>query len=200
MLKIILSLALITSLFLSGCTSCNTNKDKPDTDTDKKINEKKVEKKQLIKNSEVNVKPLNNTVSKQIDEPFNPTLEANISQDEIMTESLEQLEAEAFKAMQPKIEEEMQQIPDCLEKAESKEEAFTCSKNLRLLNKEIAMAMGDFDENDVEGYRDEFVWNEETKQDMIKEIESSMQSIQEMQSCLEISKTPEELKKCFNLK
>jgi len=200
MLKIIVSLGLVTSLFLSGCTSCNTNKDKPDTDTDKKINEKKVENKQVIEESEVNSKPLNNTVSKQIDEPFNPTLEANISQDEIMTESLEQLEAEVFKAMQPKIEEEMQQIPDCLEKAESKEEAFTCSKNLRLLNKEIAMAMGDFDENDVEGYRDEFVWNEETKQDMIKEIESSMQSIQEMQSCLELFKTPEELKKCFNLK
>ena len=198
MLKIIVSLGLVSSLFLSGCTSCTTNKDK--TSTKEKTHEKKVEKKQVIEDNKVNSEPLNNRVPKQIDEPFNPTLEANISQDEIMTESLEQLEAEAFKAMQPKIEEEMQQIPDCLEKAESKEEAFTCSKNLRLLNKEIAMAMGDFDENDVEGYRDEFVWNEETKQDMIKEIESSMQSIQEMQSCLEISKTPEELKKCFNLK
>jgi len=200
MLKIIVSLGLVTSLFLSGCTSCNTNKDKPDTNTDKKINEKKVENKQIIEKSEINSKPLKNVIAKKILEPFNPTLETNISQDEIITESLDQLEAEAFKDMQPKIEEEMQHIPECLEKAESKEEAFSCSKNLRLLNKEIAMAMGDFDENDVEGYTDSFVWNEETKQDMINEIESSIHGIQEMQSCLEISKTPEELKKCFNLK
>ncbi len=199
MLKIIVSLAIGTSLFLSGCTSCNTNKDNTSTHTKEKINEKKVENKQVIEESEVNIKPLNNTVLKQIEEPFNPTLEANISQDEIITESLEELEAEAFKSIQPKIENEMRHIPGCLEKAESKEEAFACSKNLRKLNKEISMTMGDFDENEVEGYTDEFVWNEETKQDMIKEIESSVQSIQEMQGCLEISKTPEELKKCFNL-
>ena len=199
MLKIIVSLGLVTSLFLSGCTSCNTNKDKPDTDTDKKINEKIVENKQVIEESEVNSKPLNNPIPKKILEPFNPTLEANISQDEVMAESLDELEAEAFKAMQPKIEKEMQQIPDCLEKAESKEEAFDCSKKLRLLNKEIAMAMGDFDENEVEGYTDAFVWNEETKLNMIKELESSTQNIQELQNCLEISKTSEELEKCFKI-
>jgi len=197
MLKIIVSLGLVSSLFLSGCTSCTTNKDK--TSTKEKTHEKKVEKKQVIEDNKVNSEPLNNRVPKQIDEPFNPTLEANISQDEVMAESLDELEAEAFKAMQPKIEKEMQQIPDCLEKAESKEEAFDCSKNLRLLNKEIAMAMGDFDENEVEGYTDAFVWNEETKLNMIKELESSTQNIQELQNCLEISKTSEELEKCFKI-
>jgi len=199
MLKILVFLVLVTSLFLSGCTSCNTNKDKTSESAKEKTHEKKVEKKQVIEDSEVNSKPLNNPIPKKILEPFNPTLEANISQDEIITESLDQLELEAFKAMQPKIEKEMQHIPECLEKAESKEEAFACSKNLRLLNKEISMAMGDFDEDEVEGYTDAFVWNEETKLNMIKELESSTQNIQELQNCLEISKTPEELEKCFKL-
>jgi hypothetical protein len=129
--------------------------------------------------------------------PFKPTIEANISQENIMTESLEELQSTAFKTIQPKVFDEIQKIPDCLENAETKEEAFACSKKLRELNKEIAMSMGDFSEEGIEAYDKDFIWNEETKINMIQEIEAGTQAMQEMQTCMETSKTPEALEKCL---
>ena len=191
MSEIIMSLAIVMLLLLSGCTSCESNKD--ETDTVKKENRTKINT-----NKQVEVAtPVIIAKTQQTLNPFKPSIEANINQEEVMSASLEELEAEAFKTIQPQINEEMRNIPDCLEKAETKEEAFACSKSLRKLNKELSMAMGDFTEESQENYDDDFIWNEETKIDMIKEIEAGMQAMQEMQLCMETSKTPEELEKCL---
>jgi hypothetical protein len=84
-----------------------------------------------------------------------------------------------------------------LENAETKEEAFACSQKLRDLNKELAMAMGDFSEEGIEAYDKDFEWNEETKINMIQEIEAGTQAMQEMQTCMETSTSTEELDKCL---
>ena len=191
MSKIILGLMLFTLYFLSGCTSCQNNKSQTDTVQKEKETTEKSKKDLTVDTA------IAKTVPKETLTPFKPSIEANIDQDEVITESLEELEAEAFKTIQPQINKEMQKIPECLEKAETKEEAFACSKSLRELNKELSMAMGDFTEESQENYDDDFIWNEETKIDMIKEIEAGMQAMQEMQLCMETSKTPEELEKCL---
>jgi len=197
--KIIVSLVLLSFLFFSGCTSCSTDKEEIKTLREEQKSDNKLENKKTVEEAKINTQPSNVTVSKQILEPFNPALETNISKDELITESLDELESEAFNAMQPKIKKEMLRIPECLENAENKDDAFECSKKLRSLNKEMAMAMGDFTEEEVERYNDTFIWNEETKYNMIKEIESSMQKMQEMQSCFNSTKTPEELEACLKI-
>ena len=184
-----MSLALSTLLLLSGCSE------------KKKKNEKKLVQIETNVKKEIFIKEGNTTStnvnSEQVFKPFKPSIETNMSENIVVAENLEELESAAFKAIQPHITEEMGKIPDCLEKAESKEEAFACSKALRALNKELAMSMGDFNEESPEGYDDEFVWNEETKVNMIKEIDAGTQAMQEMQTCMEISKTAEELEKCL---
>jgi hypothetical protein len=193
MSKIMMGLTVSTLLFLSGCTSCESNKSETDA-----VKKEKIAKTNTNKQVEV-VTPVIIAKPKQALNPFKPSIETNINQDEVISESLEELESEVFKTIQPQINEEMQNIPDCLEKAETKEEAFACSKTLRGLNKELSMAMGDFTEEAPEGYDDDFIWNEETKVDMIKEIEAGTQAMQEMQMCMQTSKTPEELEKCLKL-
>jgi len=186
MQKIMISLTLSSLLFLSGCS-------------EKKKESKPLEKQetQNQKISEKHPSTLEDTNKQPIEKPFKPSLEVNTTQEEISTQSLENLEADAFKAIQPRITEEMRKIPDCLEKAASKEEAFACSQTLRKLNKELAMAMGDFNNDMPQEYDEDFVWDEETKVNMIKEIEAGTQAMQEMQSCMEASKTPEELESCL---
>jgi len=188
MSKIMMSLALSTLLLLSACT-------------EKKKEEKKTTLVEEKIQKETSIKKKNDTVTninpEQVFKPFKPSIETNMSENIVVAENLEELESAAFKAIQPHITEEMGKIPDCLERAETKEEAFACSKALRALNKELAMAMGDFNEEAPEGYDDEFVWNEETKVNMIKEIDAGTQAMQEMQTCMEISKTSEELEKCL---
>ena len=186
MQKIMMSLALSSFLLLSGCS-------------DKKKESKPIAK-QEIQSQKISEKELNaieDTNKQEAVQPFKPSIETNITQEEVITESLDDLETDAFKTIQPQITKEMQKIPDCLEKAETKEEAFGCSKQLRALNKELAVAMGDFRNDAPEGYDDDFVWDEETKVNMIKEIEASIIGMQSMQTCIEVSKTPKELEQCL---
>lgn len=135
--------------------------------------------------------------------PFKPLLKpmtasAVANEDnEIPLQSLEELDLEAFKTIQPKINEAMLKLPDCLESAATKAEAFGCNKQLRELHKELAISMGDFSEDNITGYDDTFVWDEKTKTEMIREIENSTQERQEMQNCIEASSTAEELEQCF---
>jgi len=137
--------------------------------------------------------------------PFKPLLKpmtasAVANEDnEIPLQSLEELDLEAFKTIQPKINEAMLKLPDCLESAATKAEAFGCNKQLRELHKELAISMGDFSEDNITGYDDTFVWDERTKTEMIREIENGTQERQEMQNCIEASSTTKELEQCFSM-
>ena len=185
MRKMIISILLL-NLFFTGCSEKKREEKEPVKA--KIIQKDDAQKENNISNAHISVKIL---------KPFKPTLETNISQEEVITESLEELETSAFKTIQPRIIEAMQKIPECLENAQSKDEAFACSKTLRALNKELAMGMGDLSDEPSEGYGEDFTWDEETKVEMIREIEAGTRAMQEMQTCIEASKTPEELAKCL---
>ncbi len=190
MQKIILTivgLILLTLIFFTQCTE------------EKKVKNKQTPKKEIkVKVKEIVTQKIStSSQEKQPITPFKPSMEVNINQNETIAENLEELENEAFKTIQPKIAQAMQKIPECLENAETKEEAFSCSQKLRDLNKELAMAMGDFSEEGIEAYDKDFEWNEETKINMIQEIEAGTQAMQEMQACMEASTSTEELDKCL---
>jgi len=192
MSRIMMSLALSSLLLLSACSEKKTET----TNSTKKVIEEKVviqeEPKEIVPQPKVEAQAPEEKLA-----PFVPTLETNITEEPLETANLEELEITTIKEMQPKINEELQKVPDCLEKAQTKEEAFECSKALRGINKEFAMAMGDLSEEVQEGYGDDFVWDEETKLNMIKEIEAGTQAMEEMQSCTETAQTPEEMEACI---
>ena len=148
-------------------------------------------------------KPIENKVNKAPKStPFKPlikTLTSATSNNDIVVQSLKELEMERFKEIQTQINTQMLKIPECLENAQTKEEAFTCSNTLRKLHKELAISMGDFSEHNITGYDDTFVWNEETKIDMIKEIENSAEHTEEMKTCMETSSNSEEFQECLGL-
>jgi len=130
--------------------------------------------------------------------PFKPKVQLNtFDENEISIANLDELEIEAFKTIQPKINTEIQKLPECLEAAQTKSEAFSCQEKLRELDRQLAMAMGDFSEENITGYDDDFIWNEETKINMIQEIEASTETMQEMQGCIEMANTSDELKECI---
>jgi len=164
-----------------------------------------ITQRQKQKQTETIAKPIEHKENKSAPtlKPFKPLLKpmtasaAGNEENEIPLQSLEELHLEAFKTIQPKINEAMLKLPDCLESAATKAEAFGCNKQLRELHKELAISMGDFSEDNITGYDDTFVWDEKTKTEMIREIENSTQERQEMQNCIEASSTAEELEQCF---
>ena len=146
---------------------------------------------------------IDNTVNTEVAKlsPFKPKIQPITPDDaDVPTESLEELEIQAFKLIQPKINAEMLKLPECLENATTKAEAFACNSKIRELHRELAMSMGDFSEDNITGFDDAFIWNEETKVDMIKEIENSTQEMQEMQTCIDAASTEDELNKCLEPK
>lgn len=155
-----------------------------------------------------------NVVLEQIDEenstkikPFTPSiatkktaLELNISMEDInMSESLDNLGITALKTIQPHIIEEMKNMPECLASAASKQEAFECSKKLRNLNQELAMSLGDFSEDAPQSYDDDFIWDEETKSNMIEELTKSVQEMQYVQQCLDKTTSASEMQSCMDV-
>jgi len=129
-----------------------------------------------------------------------PIPKTELTADEMIPEGLKELNMEIFKELQNKMSGEIQKIPSCLEEALTKEEAFSCSKNLRELTKTLMLTKGDFDEDTLKGYDENFTWNENTKIKMIKEIEASSQSMEEMNLCIDMAQNSSELDKCLNSK
>ena len=194
MQKIILGLIAIIVITLTILTQIE--KDTNDTNVATIIKTKIINEPKKVENLQ---KPtLKAKVTHTSITPFRPKLKPISSTNtEVQTQSLEMLNIESFKFIQPKINAEVLKLPECLEAAETKEEAFRCNDKLRELHKELAMAMGDFSENNITGYDDTFVWNEESKINMIKEIENSTQEMQEMQTCIDVANTEKELNQCF---
>jgi len=197
MQKVILCVSLSGLILLSGCTSCQNN----DKEIDNIFIEE--EKKEITVKDKKAPKKANKEVAKKASKELpssKSTFDVNITQEEDMEKSLAEVELSAINDIQPRIFEETQKIPECLENAGSKEEAFECSKSLRALNKDLIMTMGDFSEElpEEKGYDKDFIWNEETKIKMIQEIESGLQGMQTMRTCIESAKTPTDLDKCYD--
>lgn len=105
-----------------------------------------------------------------------------------------------LKSLQPLILETMKKIPECLENAYSKEDAFKCSAALRELNEKASVARGMKPMPEMKEYPKGFVWNEETKINMIKGLENSIEPMEKTQYCMENTKTPDDFAKCVGMR
>ena len=195
MQRLLILTLLSIALFLTGCTSCTKEKETKQTITPPPVVEKKsvtkVEKSPTLPTSPKSVSP------KETNEPTLVLPEGNDPIPENLPDNVVELEIEAFKTIQPKIMKETEKLPACLEQAETKEEAFACSKALRELHKEMSIAMGDFSDPTPENYADDFAWDEKTKSNMIQEIENGTEEMIETQACIEGATTNEELEQCL---
>jgi len=94
---------------------------------------------------------------------------------------------------------EMQNLPECLEEAKTKEEAFECSNNLRNMQRELSVLQGDSEVVEIEAYDETFVWNEETKKMMISGLKESLTQMQQTNYCMEKRRSPKELAECLEI-
>ena len=181
---------------------------------------KNSEKKQKVHNfSEIkkekvqNVTPLQEPVhtTKSINIPekkkaFNPNITFNTTSEKVASaEDIKALESmperalqkEMFTDIQSRMTTEMQAIPSCLENAQTKNEAISCSNKLHDINKEFELLLGIEADSSVKTDMSGFIWNESTKENMIKELDASIEPMQEMFSCLQSAESDEEQEKCF---
>lgn len=186
----ILSAVGLLFLAFNSKTTKKSNPTKPII-TEKATNEEHTLEQKIVVNHEktmIEKKPAETHIHTVSDE--------NISEP---TDMFSKSELTAFKTIHPKIIEEMNKVPECLMQADTKEDAFVCSKGLRDLNKKLALAMG-INEDEManeEQYGRDFTWDEKTKVAMIQEIESSQEMMQVTQDCIANAETPKALEGCF---
>jgi len=117
--------------------------------------------------------------------------------EELKLKSEHELEKDVLADIQLRMTSQMQSIPSCLENAQNKQEALACSNQLQDLNRELELILGIEPNTDTSYNTDQFIWNEETKNSMIEELDASIQPMQEMLSCMQEAQTEMELEKCY---
>jgi len=146
-------------------------------------------------------------IEPQVQSPFTPNISTqNIKRKASESQQINEIEPKSdlemqkvvLLDMQDRITTEMKNIPNCLENADSKEEALKCNQHLQELHKEFELLLG-IDNNVAPDNMNNFIWNETTKENLIKELEDSIQPMQEMYTCLQTAETQEEQDKCFEV-
>ncbi len=146
-------------------------------------------------------------IAPKVQIPFTPNISIQeIKQKESESQQINEIEPKSdlemqkivFLDMQERITAEMKDIPNCLENANTKEEALKCNQHLQELHKEFELLLG-IDNNVAPDNMNNFVWNETTKENLIKELENSIQPMQEMYTCLQTAETQEGQDKCFEV-
>jgi len=176
-------------------------------------NEDKKNNTQLSIHNKIENKVLSNTKkivnNTKKNKPFNSNI--NLAQEaskkdftdadkkELESKSQKELRKDIFIDIQIRMMTEMQTIPTCLEDAQNKQEALTCNKKLQNINKEFELLLGINTDNVAKHNPYEFVWNETTKENMIKELDAGIEPMQKMFSCLKSADNDTEEEKCFDL-
>ena len=146
----------------------------------------------------------------QIDKPFMPSIDLDpgnmprstaveVDIKEIESKTERELQKEVFTDIELRMTTEMQTIPDCLENAQNKNEALNCSKKLQSINRDFELILGIERDDSIQNVTGGFVWNETTKDNMIKQLDAGIQSMQELFACIQASDTDEEQEKCFEV-
>ena len=138
----------------------------------------------------------------------------SIEEDEALEKELDALPKKATTAKEKELEketkklvadinerilQEMTAVPNCLESAKTKEDAFECTNKLRTMQQELSLLRGDEEIAEVKGYGDDFVWNEEQKQMMIKGIQEGIAEVSYTNECMEKYTKGKELRDCLGL-
>jgi len=113
----------------------------------------------------------------------------------LLNETTQEIRAE----INERILTEMQNLPECLEGAKTKEDAFECSNNLRNMQRELSVLQGDSEVIEIEAYDETFVWNEETKKMMISGLKESLTQMQQTNYCMEKRRSSKELAECLEI-
>ena len=111
-----------------------------------------------------------------------------------------ELQKEVFVNIHKRTMQAIESMPACLESAETKDEALACEQELKKINKEFALLLGITAESNAGDDSQAFVWNETTKENMIKGLDASIEPMQKMFSCLQASESDKEQTKCLDLK
>jgi len=115
------------------------------------------------------------------------------------SQSIEEMRVKTFEINQAKINMALSDLPDCLENAQTKQEAFKCNEKLVDLGKEAMTDMGITIDKNRTSKNHSFIWDEETKVKIINEIENDTQKREEMEDCMEAAISIEDLDKCFKI-
>jgi len=113
------------------------------------------------------------------------------------SQSIEEMRMKAFEINQAKINMALSDLPDCLENAETKKEAFKCNEKLVNLGKEAMTDMGITIDKNITSKNHSYIWDEETKVKIINEIENDIQKREEIEDCMEAAISIEDLDKCL---
>ena len=144
----------------------------------------------------------------QTKKPFSPNITLDTTPEKVTTtEDIKALDSmsererqkEIFADIQSRMTTEIQTIPSCLENAQTKKDAITCSKKLHNINKEFELLLGIEADTSVQENTSGFIWNEKTKENMIKELDASIEPMQEMFICIQSADSDEEQEKCFTI-
>ena len=129
------------------------------------------------------------------------TSEKEIPSKEKMNEDIMNERNKILTTLHPRVIKTLLAIPACLENAETKKDAFRCGDKYREVNVELDFVMGEINEDEkIEGFDENFTWNEETKIAMIKEIEASIAPMEEVHSCIRAANSEREITECFSKK
>ncbi|SFZ97914.1 hypothetical protein MNB_SV-5-1265 [hydrothermal vent metagenome] len=147
-------------------------------------------------NTKIN-KPFTSSISPLGDTPDKPFTDED--KKAIESKSDITLQKEIFADIQSRLTTEMQSIPNCLENAQNKKEALACSNELHEIHKEFELILGIVTDDSIQNDTSGFVWNESTKENMIKELDASIEPMQSMFSCLQSADDNAEQEKCFEI-
>lgn len=120
----------------------------------------------------------------------------------------EQMKAPSFEqyksTMQPVLQDSLPAIKEtraCVNKASSKEEFVKCVKIMEGKARATRKKMGvTEDKTPTTELPDDFEWNAQTKESMLKDIDRSIQYNSALQECLGKSNTGEEMGNCMSSK
>lgn len=89
-----------------------------------------------------------------------------------------------FNTKFPKLLEKMNKIPKCIENAQTKEEAFECTKNASEMHMNLAMELGIY-KDDENTTKHDLVWNDEFKSIMTDDVNSELVKMYKLKKCVE---------------
>ena len=148
----------------------------------------------ISQKKEPNSKPFKTNVQNNIiDETMDDTTNDNFQE-----ERREYVILSEFKEIYPDMLEEIKKIPACLGKANTREEALNCHEIFSKVKRELAMITGEY-EGEGNYSASGFVWNQETKQKMIEEVEITIPTIYEQKACVENAQSKIDLEQCFEI-
>jgi len=120
-----------------------------------------------------------------------------IAVDDFQKEKIDNNIVKEFKKLYPTMLEEVKKIPECLGKAETNIEAFNCSSKFEKLNIELAMIIGEYEGDNSSS---DFLWNQETKEKIIEEVEKTIPLIYEQAACIKNVQNITNLEQCLGIK